>query len=531
MFYQLIVEKDVSIKIRDGSVIFANVFRPADSGQFPVIMTLGPYPKDIHFSKWVPGAYENLPEKGPYMHWETVNPEWWVPQGYVVIRVDTRGSGKSPGRLSVLSRQEAEDFYDAVEWAGTREWSNGKVAVMGVSYFAMNSWQVAALQPPHLAAIIPWEGAADGYRDANRHGGIYSSGFTQAWAKNVSKYQTDKGKEAAAEPDRQDLPPLYPELFTPVLEQNNPNIGEIKVPLLSAGNWGGAGLHLRGNVEGYVGAGSKNKYLQIHVGDHVGPFYSLEGRLTQKRFLEQWLKGIDTGITREPSVKLAIRYGQDRYVWRYENEWPMARTRWTDCYLDASNASLATKPPQEEGSISFEADPGAAKTKVTFSTAPFEQETEITGPINLHLWVSSSIDDADLFVILRKFGPDGKEVTFTGPSPTGSVVAAAYGWLRVSHRKLDLPRSRPYRPHHTHDELQKVKPGEIVPVEIEIWPTSVVFEPGDRLVLEIGSKDDDSTGFYFIHADPRDRIRTGTTLIHTGGLFNSYLLLPIIQTR
>ena len=146
MFYQLIVEKDVSIKIRDGSVVRADVFRPADSGKFPAIMTLGPYPKDIHFSQWVPGAYENLPEKGPYMHWETVNPEWWVPQGYVVIRVDTRGSGKSPGRLSVLSLQEAEDFYDAVEWAGTREWSNGKVAVMGVSYFAMNSWRVAALQ-------------------------------------------------------------------------------------------------------------------------------------------------------------------------------------------------------------------------------------------------------------------------------------------------------------------------------------------------------------------------------------------------
>ncbi len=285
---------------------------------------------------------------------------------------------------------------------------------------------------------------------------------------------------------------------------------------------------MRGNVEGYVGAGSKNKYLQIHVGDHVGPFYSLEGRLTQKRFLEQWLKSTDTGITREPPVKLAIRYGHDRYVWRYENEWPIARTHWTEYYLDASKSSLVTKQPKEENSVNFEGDPDAAKTRVTFSTAPFEQDTEITGPINLHLWVSSSIDDADLFVILRKFGPDGKEVTFVGPSPTGSVVAAAYGWLRVSHRKLDPQRSKPYRPYHTHDELQKVKSGEVLTVEIEIWPTSIVFEPGDRLVLEVGSKDDDSTGFYFIHADPRDRIRSGTNSIHTGGSFNSHLLLPVI---
>jgi predicted acyl esterase len=308
-------------------------------------------------------------------------------------------------------------------------------------------------------------------------------------------------------------------------------VADIQVPLLSAGNWGGAGLHLRGNVEGYVGAGSKNKFLQLHVGDHVGPFYSLEGRLTQKRFLEQWLKGIDTGITREPPIRLAIRYGQDRYEWRYEKEWPIARTQWTEYFLDAATGSLGTIPPKGENSISFEADPGAAKTRVTFLTTPFEQTTEITGPVNLKLWVSLSFDDADLFAILRKFGPDEKEVTFPGPSPAGNVVAAAYGWLRVSHRKQDLQRSKPYRPYHTHDELQKVRPGEIVPVEVEIWPTSVVFEPGDRLVLEIGSKDDDSTGFSFLHTEPRDRIQTGTTSIHTGGSFNSHLLLPIIPER
>ncbi len=464
------------------------------------------------------------------MHWETVNPEWWVPQGYVVVRVDSKGSGKSPGRPRVLSRSEAEDFYDAVEWAGTRDWSNGKVAVMGISYFAMNSWRVASLQPPHLAAIVPWEGAADGYRDVNRHGGIYSSGFTQSWAKNVSRYE-HKGEDRNKKPAEENLPPLYPELFTPAQERSNPNFSEIKVPLLSAGNWAGAGLHLRGNIEGFAGAGSEHKFLQVHVGNHVVPFYSLEGRLTQKRFLEQFLKGIDTGITREPHINLAIRYVGDQYKWRYEDEWPIARTQWTEYYLDASDNSLSKNTPEKESSTSFETEPEADNPRVTFSSVPFEKETEITGPIKLALWVSSSINDADLFIILRKYGPDGKEVTFTGPSPTGNTVAGAYGWLRVSHRKLDPQLSEPYRPYHTHDEIQKVQLAEIVPVEIEVWPTSIVFEPRYRLVLEIASKDDDATGFSFLHVEPRDRIQTGTNTIYTGGKYTSHLLLPIIPPR
>jgi len=524
MYYQLVVEKDVSIEVRDGATLYANVFRPDDPGQFPAIMTLGPYPKDIHFEKWNPAAYENLPEKGPYMHWETVNPEWWVPQGYVVIRVDTRGTGKSPGIPRLLSMREAEDFYDAVEWAGTRAWSNGKVAVMGVSYFAMNSWRVAALNPPHLAAVVPWEGAEDLYRDANRHGGILSNTFTQMWASGVSRFV--KGGDGTVQQIQQPAAAL--ELYSERVARNNPNLADIKAPLLSAGNWGGAGLHLRGNTEGYLGAGSEHKYLRMHSGDHVTPFYSLEGRLEQKRFLEHWLKDIDTGITREPPVKLAIRYGGDRYVWRYEYEWPLARTQWTAYYLNASGGLLSREQAAGENAVRFSAETDAENTSVTFSTAPFEEDTEVTGPVKLKLWVSSSIDDADLFAIVHNLGPDGKEVTYPGQNQP--AIAAAYGWLRVSHRKLDPERSTPYRPYLTHDELQKAKPGEIVPVEIEIWPASIVFEKGHRLVLEVASKDDPRIA-PFTHTDPADRIQSGTVSIHTGGSYDSHLLLPVIPPR
>jgi hypothetical protein len=166
--------------------------------------------------------------------------------------------------------------------------------------------------------------------------------------------------------------------------------------------------------------------------------------------------------------------------------------------------------------------------RAVFSTEPFAAETEITGPVKLRLWVSSSGDDADLFAIVRKLDAEGREVTF--PGSTGPGFPAAYGWLRVSHRKLDTERSTPFRPFHTHDELRKLAPGEIVPVEVEIWPTSVVFEPGERLVLEVAAHDEPRIA-PFLHDDPRDRICARAVTLHTGGRFDSHLLLPVIPGR
>ncbi len=520
-YFELHVERDAQVPLRDGSYAVADVFRPAEDGRYPVIITMGPYSKDIHFRDWSRDfKYEALPERGPYMHWETVNPEWWVPQGYAVVRVDGRGTGKSPGRVRRLSDDEARDFYDAIEWAGTRAWSNGRCAVMGISYFAMNSWRVAATRPPHLAAIVPWEGAVDTYRDAGRHGGIYSNNFNQRWSANVRRHETGEARERASEP------PAPPELFSEEF-YNIPELAQIEVPVLSAGNWGGVGLHLRGNVDGYMESGSEHRFLEIHSGNHVVPFYSLEGRLFQKRFLDQWLLGIDTGILREPRVKLAIRRGGDEYRWRYESDWPIPRTRWTDVYLDSRVRSLSkTRPPAAgRADCSAEADAPDEAARIRFALAPFEEETEITGPLKLTLWLSTTVDDADLFAIVRKFDPDGNEVRFPGQS--SPAIPAACGWLRVSHRKLDPSRSSPYRPYHTHDEQQKVSPGEVVAVEIEIWPTSVVFEPGSVLVLDVATRDDPGIA-PFLHTHGQDRIQTGVVSVLTGPDHPSSLLLPVI---
>ena len=180
--YKLIVEKDVKIPLRDGTVLYADIFRP-DGGKegggerFPAIMNISVYQKD---KVWIPPA--DLEEKAnPHMNWETVNPEWWCPRGYACVRIDSRGTGKSPGKSDPSSYQESVDFYDAIEWVAKLPWCSGSIGTLGISYHASSQWRVANLRPPSLKCIMPWEGRADQYRDQAYHGGIFSLGFIGNW--------------------------------------------------------------------------------------------------------------------------------------------------------------------------------------------------------------------------------------------------------------------------------------------------------------------------------------------------------------
>lgn len=302
-----------------------------------------------------------------------------------------------------------------------------------------------------------------------------------------------------------------------------PNLSHIKVPLLSVGNWGGVGLHLRGNIEGYIGAASEYKWLRIHTGNHFTPFYSDEGRALQERFFDYWLKGHENGLLDDARLQLAIRRGSG-FTWRCEDEWPLARTRWTLFYLDAATCSMSEHSPGTAAYTSYEVPKGSA----TFVTAPFTQDTEVTGPLALRLWISSSAEEMDLFVTIRNIDAHGNDVSCVGSN--NEAIPVTKGWLRTSHRKRDHERSSAYRPYHSHDEIQKLSPEEIVAVDVEIWPTSMVFEVGHRLALDIEAHDGIGSGMYH-HNDPDDRdlsLLTGTNTIHTGGEYLSSLLLPII---
>lgn len=555
----LVFMRDVAVAMSDGVTLRANVFRPEAPGRYPVVMAMGAYGKDVHFEdafnpQWqvLKRIYPGLDAEGStgrYLRWEVVDPERWVPEGFVVIQVDSRGTGRSEGYLDPFGPVETRDFYEWIEWAGTQPWSNGKVGLIGVSYLAIKQWQVAALRPPHLAAIVPWEGSSEFYRDGGHHGGILSNSFTfEWWPRQVLANQYGSGKSTHRDRltgERTTGPALSDELLEgsradhPNDRLSHPlddawnraraaNLPAIEVPLLSAANWGGPGMHLRGNFEGWQRVGSQQKWLFAHIGTHYESFYLPHYVAIQQRFFKHFLAGEDNGWDREPPVHLAIRQADGSAVMRTEQEWPLARTAWTAFHLDAASGSLGDAPPKAVAQASFE----ALGEGLSFSTAPFAQDAEFTGPAVLRLWVSSSTTDADLFVVLRVFDPDGQEVSYVGAHER---VPMAMGWLRASHRKLDEARSLPWRPWHSHDEVQKLAPGEVYPVEVEIWPTCLVFPKGWRLVLTVQGHD-------FIvtppgrmrHDHPEDRPVAefgGVTTVLTGGDHDSRLLMPLIPAR
>jgi predicted acyl esterase len=563
------IDWDVPIAMDDGLVLRADVYRPIGDGKYPVILSYGPYAKGLSFqegykSQWsrvikaAPGVLEGSSNK--YQNWELIDPEKWVPDGYVVVRVDSRGAGRSPGHLDVWSAREARDIYACVEWAGTQDWSNGKVGINGISYYAMNQWQAGALKPPHLAALCIWEGSSDFYRELYRHGGILSD-FLNSWhPRQVASVQHGVGDRGAksvvtGEPvagpatlpkedlakNRADTPAEAKQhvLYDAYYAARTPDFSQIETPLLSAGNWGGMGLHTRGNFEGYLAAGSKQKWLEVHGDTHFTHFYSNYGEALQKKFFGHFLKGQDTGWDKQPRVSLNIRHPGEKFVLRAENEWPLKRTQWTKYFLQP-DGGLSAEIPKADTKLSY----GTTGDGLIFGTPPLTKSLEITGPVAAKLWVSSETTDADLFLVLRLFDPQGKEVTFIGSNdprtPTG------LGWLRASHRKLDPKKSLPYRPWHTHDEIQPLKPGEPAELDIEIWPTCIVVPEGYRLALSVRGRDYEVDGSDvalpdapypmkgvgpFLHIDKDDRpaaVFAARNTLHFAPGRQPYLLLPVI---
>jgi predicted acyl esterase len=564
------IDWDAPITMDDGVVLRADVFRPADAGNHPVILSYGPYAKGLSFQEGYKGNWARLIKSAPevlrgssnkYQNWELVDPEKWVPDGYACVRIDSRGAGRSPGYLDVWSPRETQDLCQCIEWAGTQPWSNGKVGINGISYYAMNQWQVAALKPPHLAALCIWEGASDYYREVCRHGGILSEFLSSWYPRQVASVQHGVGVRGAKSVVTGELVAGPQTLSDAELAKNRADIpGEakrrrlidnyhaartaqfenIEAPLLSAANWGGMGLHPRGNFEGWLRAGSKQKWLEVHGDTHFTHFYSSYGEALQKRFFGHFLMGEDTGWEKAPRVSLNVRHPGERFIKRAENEWPLARTQWTKYFLQPRDFGLGTEAPNGEATLSYE----ATGDGLTFRTQPLKKNVEITGPVAAKLWVSSDTVDADLFLVLRVLDPAGKEVVFIGSNDPR--VPVGLGWLRASHRKLDPQRTLAYRPWHTHDEEWPLTPGEPVELDIEIWPTSIVVPTGYRIALTVRGKDYEYDGSDaglpnapypmkgvgpFTHADPHDRpaaIFACRNTLHFGAGKMPYLLLPVI---
>ncbi|CAK7233791.1 hypothetical protein SBRCBS47491_008731 [Sporothrix bragantina] len=583
----------VPLKSSEG-LVRCNVYRPKTDEKVPVLVTYGPYGKDTFYGDFHAKSFEEVnPEhRSEHSAWETPDPKFWTAQGYAVVRADERGIGQSPGLLDTMSRGTSEAFFEVVEWAAEQSWSSGKVGLLGISYYAGSQWRVAARKPKGLAAIIPWEGMSDYYRDRCRHGGILSNSFIKFWWNRQvvsNQYGRPADEDLNLSKDIDIEGPKRPKTSMGTIEGNlseeeraanrrdqtidnvssqfrdheyyaskEYDMGDIEVPLLSVGNWGGILLHLRGNIEGYLHAGSQQKWLRMIVGRHDLPFYYKEEVEIQRSFLDCFLKGHDdrgwtTGkvapvdlILRKGEVGFNNPVGEKAFPRRTETEWPISRTQYTRYYLTPEQTLTTDESqlPDVQSKLTYKAlGTVDAPQLFQFSTPAFEAaETEITGHVVAHLNVSVSQEmrgptptDIDLFLTLRHIGASGKEVFYTGTA--GDPVPLAKGWLRVSLRKVntDHPKHRPYLPwrEYLSTDVQPVIPGEIYSVDVEVWPTQVVVERGGKLVLEVSSGDTQGCGI-FLHNDPTDRAPAklqGLNHICFGPKYTNYLTLPIIPAK
>lgn len=506
------VTTDAAITLRDGKVLRANVYRPPGDGPVPVLVCAHPYGKDNLPRRKRRGyafslQYRMLRQTGPVRFstltsWEAPDPAWWTAQGYAVVNADLRGSGSSDGVGDLLSVAEGRDVYDIVEWAGTQPWSTGRVGMLGVSYLAISQWEGAAQRPPHLCAIVPWEGMTDPYRDLLRPGGIREQGFVRLWSRGLKANRLTFSVAA-----RNGAHPLRDDFWRSV----TPDLRRIDVPALICASFSDNNLHTRGSFRGFAGIGSVERHLYTHRSGKWATFYSDDARRAQREFLDRHLRG--TGAAALPPVRLEVRESRDVVAEvREESAWPLTSTRWTEL------------PFPGAGSFAFDMRTGGMRTGWTFT-----EDTEITGPMTLRAFISvDGADDVDLYVGVEKWR--GTEyVPFEGSYGFGRDRVST-GWLRASLRALDPDASTPFAPVQLFEQREPLRPGQIAQVDIPLGPSSTMFRAGDRLRLVVAGRwlwpRNPLTGQFPAAYESGPR---GTCTLHWGPDHPARLLVPVIE--
>ncbi len=460
-----------------------NLFRRAGThGPLPVIMSAHPYGKDVTPKKKRGGGWKlnkqfrimNQPEPltiSDQTSWEAPDPVWWAQQGYAVINLDTRGGGHSEGRGDLLSDQEADDLSQVIAWAADQPWSNGRVGMLGVSYLALSQYKVAALNPPALKAICPWEGFTDAYRDFFTPGGVVESGFARIWlfgTTRVARLNTNLAKVRREHPLRDEW-----------WDTLTPDLSKITVPLLECTSFSDNNLHSTGSMRAFQQTSSTERHAYAHRGPKWSTFYGDQARQVQLAFFDRHLREQD--VPPLPPMRLEIRDRADHVVEvRDEQEWPLARTDWRHLHLGTAGAM--SDRPDGEGSVTFDLKRNAAAFEYRF-----EHDTELSGPMTLRLHVTvTGTDDPRLFVGVEKWS-GGAPIPFNGSYGYGRDLVAQ-GRLRLALRELDTQRSTPHQPEHTFQTLQPINDNEQIEVLIPLSSSATLFHAGDSLRLIIAGR-------------------------------------------
>ena len=514
---------DVEVPMRDGTKLYVDIFCPESATtNLPVILTYSPY------GKHGPKTFDIFPNSGvpkgsvsKYAVWEGPDPLYWTKKGYAMVNADARGSWASEGNCTILSADQGVDGYDIVEWIAEQPFSNGRVGLCGVSYLAIIQWRVAELNPPHLSAIMPWEGLSDAYRDATHHGGIPETNFLKftEWSCRAGFNQVEDWVGMQKEHG----------LFDAYHESKQAKLHQIKCPAYVVADWGDQGLHTRGTLLGFSEIGSSEKWLEVHGQKKWQYFYQPTSLRRQEAFFQKFLKQQPSEVDIWPPVSIEIREKAFEGYVRAENEWPLQRTRPTRKFLDLTSGKLVDNSPDTTQTASYDSEKDQDHIDLQYT---FDSDTELTGGMCLRLNIStdhsSSADDLDIFVQLDKLTASGAVVPFVAMSMLDDGPLAL-GWLRASHRELDASKSTDLAPYHSHTRELKLKPGEIVPVYIEIWPSSTRFVKGESLRVRIQGND------IFRYDLPQvqlhqDSVNKGRHWFYSGGDKESYLLMPVVET-
>jgi predicted acyl esterase len=546
--YQMKSIKDVFVQMRDGVKIAADIYAPDAEGKFPALLSLSCYGKDVQKLPVPQGPLDSRIGNGGM---EAGDSEYFVTRGYVHVIADSRGTGKSEGSYGHLGKEEQVDGYEMIEWIAQQPWCDGNVGMLGMSYFAVIQYLIAALNPPHLRAIF----ANDAYTDMYRHfyytGGILLYGFLSQWWPHVPVHTPDtvdlpreeltkKVNEAKNNLDVQacpvvwmtlDIPDKNPTMFDALIYPTDgpyywersayTKFAQIKVPTFLLSRWTAHYNHLAGAFDAFEGIDAPKRLRIGLTGTPIKGF----GRPWNEnhdiilRWYDHWLKGVDTGIMDEPPVNIFI---QEENKWRYEYEWPLKRTNWSKYYLRQTGILDGESPVSNESPDGFTNNPALTPEQrvpgVRYTTAPLENDTEVSGPPALYFYAELDMPDANWMVEIHDVAPDGTQRMVT------------MHCLKASHREIDLDKSKPYKPYHPHTREVSIKPGEINEYAMEIADTSYLFKEGHRIQLIIKGQNavwEGPEGFRQMCYHLNNRSETRHTIYHTEK-YPSYLLLPVI---
>ncbi len=496
------VEKGVTVMMRDGTKISLCVYRPDAPGQFPTLFAASPYQYEM----------DEVPAYPLFLWRETGPVEWYVSQGYSYVHADVRGSGQSEGEFSFMGLDEQQDYLELIAWIIKQPWCNGRVGGIGQSYYAMAQWLMATYNPPGLACIVPYDGLVDQYRGSNYHGGIYCS-YRSVW------YTTLRADNQHRPAGKHGRPPMKFDLVGEIINhsldddfwrERSPywRLDKIKCPVLSVGHWGKMGLHLRGNIIGYeelkspkklVVTGARNTFEAHKMFDQIEfhekellPFYDLH------------LKGKNNGFMEAEPVKIFVRGAN---VWRAEEEWPPKRATYVPYYLrkgpsgsvtsmNDGEAFGARSQPRARGLSTSYTYPDwewvngvaiigtgwqgrSVRRVLTFTSAPLEADLEVTGPIVLKLFASSTAIDTQFIVKLTDQQPQDEAARKNRRAAglRAGVEGLAQGPAsREGREALDADPAVL----HPHQSAAAQAPATSTQFDIEVLPVSYVFKKGHR---------------------------------------------------